>query len=218
MLTMVVITCLHQPFRRFLIFSKRPDMRLDPPVIGILFQLHWNLVSGSLRSYSRLHRDWSKRSAGDCQGLFTLDSLKGLNATRPIVSPHLSGLELGGPMLEESERKCLPSKSSAAPIHERSLCRFHWRLNFDPSGTRIPAAIPEAVCHCRRVPPALTNGIAFECQPLALDHLVYHRNVECGLWEAKTIKIVLGCVPIPQASTQQMEILSAITDDLEGAT
>lgn len=85
-------------------------------------------------------------------------------------------------------------------LHDRSLCSWYWRMDFDPR--RIPAAIPTAKCACEMQKIA---GVQFEC------HLMKYRfrvlryvgdPDQCEQLKPDEMEIGVACVAAPVARQQ----------------
>lgn len=87
--------------------------------------------------------------------------------------------------------------SAQSDLHDRSLCPWYWRMDFDPR--RIPNIVPTAKCACEKQEVA---GVDFEC------HLMKYRfrvmkfvggEEKCDQLEQAEMEFGVACVAAPVA-------------------
>ncbi|GMT36287.1 hypothetical protein PFISCL1PPCAC_27584, partial [Pristionchus fissidentatus] len=88
--------------------------------------------------------------------------------------------------------------SPETPLRERALCKFEYVLNYNPR--RIPAALTETRCSCKRPNSKLVGRKIFECEPLKYHIRVLMFDETCERYVEYTELIALACIPVVQAN------------------
>uniref|UniRef100_A0A914CZD4 Uncharacterized protein n=1 Tax=Acrobeloides nanus TaxID=290746 RepID=A0A914CZD4_9BILA len=91
----------------------------------------------------------------------------------------------------------LRSISSDTPLRERALCNFEYVLNYNPK--RIPAALTEVKCSCKRPSVGITKNHVFECEPLRYQVRVLMFDDACNTFNEHMETISLACIPVLEA-------------------
>lgn len=91
---------------------------------------------------------------------------------------------LGSPVCENSK-----ISDSATELHDRSLCSWHWSLDFDP--LRIPTVLRTAKCNCKE---EIIDGIPFECHPIKYRlKAMRYLDANCDRLEPTEVEIGVAC-------------------------
>ncbi|KAF8356215.1 ilc-17.1, partial [Pristionchus pacificus] len=96
------------------------------------------------------------------------------------------------------DAKKVDQVSPETPLRERALCKFEYVLNYNPR--RIPAALTEVRCSCKRPNSKLVGRKIFECEPLKYHVRVLMFDENCLEYVEYTETIALGCIPVVQAN------------------
>ncbi|GMR61042.1 hypothetical protein PMAYCL1PPCAC_31237, partial [Pristionchus mayeri] len=96
------------------------------------------------------------------------------------------------------DSKKVDQVSPETPLRERALCKFEYVLNYNPR--RIPAALTEVRCSCKRPNSKLVGRKIFECEPLKYHIRVLMFDDNCSEYVEYTETIALGCIPVVQAN------------------
>ncbi|TMS37140.1 hypothetical protein L596_004135 [Steinernema carpocapsae] len=90
--------------------------------------------------------------------------------------------------------------SAETPLRERALCKFEYFLNYNPK--RIPAALTEVRCSCKRPDKKFVGSKIFECEHLRYEVRVLLFDDECNTFSEHVETIALACIPVAQANAK----------------
>ncbi|GMT07202.1 hypothetical protein PENTCL1PPCAC_29376, partial [Pristionchus entomophagus] len=118
-----------------------------------------------------------------------------------LLKLQVGGLKHGEQVTTSSsscDAKKVDQVSPETPLRERALCKFEYVLNYNPR--RIPAALTEVRCSCKRPNSKLVGRKIFECEPLKYHVRVLMFDENCLEYVEYTETIALGCIPVVQAN------------------
>lgn len=87
---------------------------------------------------------------------------------------------------------------NADPLHERSICSWKWKRNYDPK--RLPNLLFEANCSCNRA--AISFAVDYKCEPVRYKIKVLRFDPFCQKYKRSHEEIVVACVAVARASHQ----------------